>query len=213
MCFVEYNDRQLTLCVDLDGVVADYETAFKTIVADELGRDPATMGPQISWDFSSCDWGIENRDHFFALHTKAVVEHRMFKTMPAMPDVSDVLWRLSDAGVWVRIVTHRLVVKNTHDVAVADTVTWLQQPREDGRPLIPYRDICFIGAKSDVGGDCYIDDAPHNVAALREAGYPCLVMDASYNRHVPGPRVSTWHEIEDRVMRAMEWRSEHPLLV
>lgn len=213
MARVNEDQKPFVLCVDLDGVVADYETAFRKIVAQELGRDESELGPQVAWDFSTCEWGVRDREHFFELHTKAVVEHRMFATMPAIEGASDTLWRLSDAGVWVRIVTHRLVVKNTHHVAVGDTVSWLQQPREDGRPLIPYRDICFIGAKSDVGGDCYIDDAPHNVEALRKAGYPCLVMDCAYNRHVGGPRVKSWTEIEELVMQTMQWRDADPLLL
>ena len=203
--------KPFVLCADLDGVVADYETALRKVVATETGRDESELGPQLSWDFSECNWGIRDRDHFFEMHHKAVVEYRMFSTMPAIEGASDALWRLSDAGVWVRIVTHRLVVKNTHHVAVADTVSWLQQPRPDGRPLIPYRDICFIGDKSEVGGDCFIDDAPHNVIALREAGYPCLVMDAGYNQHIEGPRVSRWDQIEKIVLDAMHWRDSNPL--
>lgn len=211
MPVVKAANKPFVLCADLDGVVADYENAFRAICATELGRDITELGPQTAWDFNVCDWGITDRDHFYELHNKAVVDHRMFATMSAIEGASDALWRLSDAGVWVRIVTHRLTVKNTHHVAISDTVSWLQQPRPDGRPLIPYRDICFIGDKSEVGGDCFIDDAPHNVAALREAGYTCLVMDTGYNQHVDGPRVHTWVEIEKIVLEAMRWRDSNPL--
>jgi 5'-nucleotidase len=204
-------EQSFVLCVDLDGVVADYETAFRRIVAEENGLDESTMGPQTSWDFSGCNWGIRDREHYLALHSKAVGEHRMFATMPAIEGASDALWRLSDAGVWVRIVTHRLVVKNTHRNAVADTVAWLEQPREDGRPLVPYRDICFIGMKREVGGDAYIDDAPHNVESLRKAGYDCIVMDAAYNREVEGPRAKTWDDVERFVTQKMAWKAADPM--
>ena len=205
------NENVFVLCVDLDGVVADYETAFRKIVALELGLDEEEMGPQLQWDFSGSKWGIKDRDHYLALHTKAVSEHRMFENMPAIEGASDALWRLSDAGVWVRIVTHRLVVKNTYQNAVADTVSWLEKPRPDGRPLVPYRDICFIGAKRDVGGDAYIDDAPHNVVALREAGYDVIVMDAGYNRDLDGPRARNWDDVERIVMAKMDWKNNDPM--
>ena len=39
--------------------------------------------------------------------------------------LAESLWRLSDAGVWIRIITHRLYVNWGHAVAVADTVAWL----------------------------------------------------------------------------------------
>ena len=38
-------------------------------------------------------------------------------------------WRLSDAGVWIRIITHRLYVNWGHQEAVSDTVAWLT-PRD-----------------------------------------------------------------------------------
>ena len=68
----------------------------------------------------------------------------MFRHMPPMPGVAESLWRLSDAGVWIRIITHRLCVNWGHAVAVADTVAWLDDTG------IPYRDICFLGAKPEV---------------------------------------------------------------
>src|SRR3546814_7620104 len=105
----------------------------------------------------------------------------MFRKMPALPGVAEALWRLSDAGVWIRIITHRLCVNWGHAVAVADTVAWLD---ETG---IPYRDICFLGAKPEVEAHCYIDDGPHNVVALREAGNHVIVYDASYNLDLDGP--------------------------
>jgi 5'(3')-deoxyribonucleotidase len=77
--------------------------------------------------------------------------------------------------------------------------------------LVPYRDICFIGAKRDVGGDAYIDDAPHNVTALRGAGYDCIVMDAAYNRDLEGPRACNWSDVERLVMAKMDWQNNDPM--
>ena len=82
-----------------------------------------------------------------------MLEHRIFRTMPAMPGAAEVLWRLSDAGVWIRIITHRLYVNWGHATAVADTVDWLDAAG------IPYRDLCFLGAPQ-VEADCYVEDAP-----------------------------------------------------
>lgn len=197
------------ICVDLDGVVADYETALRYAVADMLGKDPATMGRQQRWDFygDDSDWGIRDRDHFLDLHQQAVVGRRMFATMPAIAGASDTLWRLSDVhDVHVRIVTHRLVRPWSHDLVVADTVRWLQRPRDDGRPRIPYKDVCFIADKAEVGGDLYFDDAPHNIASLRAAGFNAVVFDAPYNQDVPGPRVADWAEAEAMVVDSLAAR-------
>jgi 5'(3')-deoxyribonucleotidase len=199
------------LCVDLDGVVGDYETAFRQFVAKDKGVDPSTLGVLDKWDFDGV-WGIKDREEYLDLHARAVTDGRIFATMPAVEHASDVLWDLNDSlDVHIRIVTHRLVVKGGHDCAVADTVTWLQQPREDGRPLVPYRDICFIAHKADVGGDMYIDDAPHNVESLRAAGFDTVVMDMPYNKHVVGPRAYTWHDMANFVRAKIEWRQNDPM--
>jgi 5'-nucleotidase len=180
------------LGVDLDGVCGDYTASFRAVVAEDRGIDPESLSAARSWDFS--EWGINSPEEFDRLHRLAVLEHRMFRHMPAMPGVAESLWRLSDAGVWIRIITHRLYVNWGHAVAVADTVAWLDDTG------IPYRDICFLGAKPQVEASTYVDDATHNVLALREAGNHVIVYDAPYNREVEGPRAHDWDEVEALVM-------------
>lgn len=195
------------LGVDLDGVCADYSGAFRAFVADELGVDSATLGPQTSWKLEECGWGVRDHQHFSDLHKKAVIEARMFATMPEIEGASDALWALSDAGVYIRIITHRLVVNWGHDVAVTDTVAWLQTPRPDGRPRIPYRDVCFCAKKADVGADLYIDDAPHNIVALRQSRNEAMCFDAPYNRHVPGLRATDWDDVVRAVGERLDERA------
>jgi 5'-nucleotidase len=178
------------LGVDLDGVCADHTAAFRAVVAAERGVDPEALGPQVSWDYH--EWGLDD-DTFLTLHRRGVLEHRMFRDMPPIPGVAEALWRLSDAGVWIRVITHRLYANWGHQVAVADTVAWL-----DGNG-IPYRDLCFLGQKPQVEADLYIDDAPHNIDALRAGGAPVIVFDQPYNAGVPGPRASSWAEVETLV--------------
>ena len=114
----------------------------------------------------------------------------MFATMDAIAGAADALWRLSDAGIWIRIITHRLVTNWGHALIVSDTVDWLDANR------IPYRDLCFLGAKPEAQADAYIEDAPHNVAALRDGGNTVVVFDQPYNRHLDGPRAADWVEAE-----------------
>ena len=183
------------LGVDLDGVCGDYTAAFAEVVAQEKGCRVADLPVERSWDFA--EWDLEPHGGFDALHRKGVMELGMFRSMPMLPGCAEALWRLSDAGVWIRIITHRLVVHWGHQVAVADTVAWLD---EHG---IPYRDLCFLGRKPEVEADCYVDDAPHNVLALREQGNHTLVFDAPYNADVPGPRVRDWAEVHEAVLARM----------
>lgn len=185
---------EFVLGVDLDGVCADYTAAFREVVAAELGLDPGHLAEQRSWDFA--EWGLST-DDFHRLHRVAVLEHRMFRTMPVMTGASDALWRLSDAGVWIRLITHRLYVNWGHAVVLEDTAAWLDTAG------IPYRDICFLGRKPEVEADVYVDDAPHNIVALRQAGNVAIVYDQPYNRDTPGPRAAGWSEVEELVRQSL----------
>jgi 5'(3')-deoxyribonucleotidase len=178
------------LGVDLDGVVADHSDAFRQVVAELRGVDPESLPLERSWDFH--EWGFGPTD-YERYHRIAVMDRRMFRAMAVIQGAADALWRLSDAGLWIRIITHRLYVNWGHQTAVTDTVAWLDEHR------IPYRDLCFLGAKPEVEADVYIDDAPHNVEQLREAGNTVIVFDQPYNRHLPEPRAASWAEAEDLV--------------
>jgi 5'-nucleotidase len=187
-------DEPFVLGVDLDGVVGDHTGAFRAIVAPLLGVEPESLPLERSWDFHEWGFGLADYDRF---HRIAVMDRRMFRHMGVVDGAADALWRLSDAGVWIRIITHRLYVNWGHRVAVSDTVEWLDEHR------IPYRDLCFLGAKLEVEADMYVDDAPHNVEQLREAGNEVVVFEQPYNRHLEGPRARSWAELEDLVTAAV----------
>ena len=171
---------EFILGVDLDGVCGDHSAAFKRIVAMDRGIDPSELCDQRTWSYD--EWDLD-RSEFERIHRSAVMDHHMFREMPVIPGAAEALWRLSDAGVWIRLITHRLYTNWGHAVAVADTVGWLDAHS------IPYRDLCFLGAKPQVEADAYVDDAPHNIVELRGSGarvitfsQPCLLYTS------PSPR-------------------------
>jgi 5'-nucleotidase len=186
---------RLVLGVDLDGVCADYEGALRQAVARQLDRDPSTLGPQTSMD-AYVEWGLDATS-FEEAHRRAVVEDRIFRTMRPVPDAPASLWRLSDQGVWIRIITNRLLFNGIHEASAADTAWWL-----DAHGL-PYRDLCFIGDKPDVGADVYVDDSPDNVVRLRAVGRATIVFDQPYNRHLADPRARSWADVVDYVERLL----------
>jgi 5'-nucleotidase len=195
---------RLVLGVDLDGVCADYEGAFRTSVARQLGRDPSELRPQTVMDAFS-EWGL-TFEEFEHAHREAVLTDRMFRDMAPMDGVSKALWELSDLGVWIRIITHRLIFNWAHEVSAADTAHWLDAHN------IPYRDLCFLGDKPDVGADLYVDDSPKNIVALREAGRSAIVFDQPYNRELPGPRASSWGDIVAQVREILDARGRQARL-
>ena len=46
------NGPGFVLGVDLDGVCADYNTAFRAAVARHRGVDPSTLTTEVTWDFA-----------------------------------------------------------------------------------------------------------------------------------------------------------------
>jgi 5'-nucleotidase len=192
---------QVVLGVDLDGVCADYEAAFRTSVVRRYGLDAASLAPQTTMDAYS-EWGL-SFEQFEAAHRAAVTEDRIFRHMDPLPGVSEALWRLSDAGVWIRIITARLLFNGTHESSAADTAYWLDAHD------VPYRDLCFISDKPNVGADLYVDDSPTNIVALREAGKVAIVFDQPYNRALPGPRAHDWDEVVALVEAELEGRARH----
>ena len=182
---------EFVFAVDLDGVCAQHTEAFRPIVAKETGVAESDLPLVRDWNFAA--WGL-SEDEFELLHSKAVKDYRMFLHMDVMEGCAEALWRLSDAGVRIRIVTHRLYSNWGHQVTVSDTVEWLDKNQ------IPYRDICFLANKSTVDANAYVEDAPHNVEQLRQAGAHVIVYDQPYNQQMEGPRAYNWIEVEAQVV-------------
>lgn len=188
---------EFVLGVDLDGVVADYENGFRAFVAARKNIDPNLIPPATDWSLTKSGWPIADEAEFLKLHREAVADGRMFANLNPITGASEALWALSDAGIRIRIVTHRLVVNFSHAPAVMDTVTFLDTWN------IPYRDICFVRDKAVVGTDLLIDDAPHNIIALRQARGEdaAMIFDQPYNRNLPGLRALNWGDVVAEVSK------------
>ena len=170
------------LAVDLDGVCCDYTAAIRPHVEHYTGKPLPTAGPD-DWDFAS--WGVPDHTAFLSIHSRAV-DAGIFRTAQAISGASDILWALSDLGVRIRIVTHRLLISGAHGQVVADTADWLELHD------IPYRDLLFLEDKASVDAHLFIDDAPHNILALQAAGKRTLTFAQPYNKKTPGNRATDW---------------------
>src|SRR5437763_9337541 len=111
-----------------------------------------------------------------------------------MPGAPQALRRLSIEGVRIRIISHRLFIKYFHQIAVSQTIQWLD--RHD----IPYWDLCFMKEKTAVGANLYIEDSPTNIERLRAEGAKTIVFTNSTNEDLPGPRACTWDEVAEMVL-------------
>jgi 5'(3')-deoxyribonucleotidase len=196
--------RQFVLGVDLDGVCADYYPFMRAVVGEWLGRDPEQMPRDVGWEMA--EWGVEPGE-FHKVHRFAVVERGLFLEMGMIPGAGPALRRLSNLGIRIRIITHRLIIEHFHQIAVSQTVEWLD------RHAIPYWDLCFMGEKGAVNADLYIEDSPHNIEALLQEQRDVIVFTHSANRHLEVSaerRARDWDEAERLIVdrfRAWEGRN------
>lgn len=175
--------------LDLDNTVFDYTGGLRDAIAKQLGvtdmeahylaySDPTSYGMNNWPDFPEA---------FHDFHTKAVDEG-LYQILEIYPRASELLWKLSDAGHHIRIITSRFVKNGQNHRVVTDTGISLDNND------IPYRDIMFTGLKVDIFADVYIDDSPKNIELLKAAGRQVIIYDAPYNRQYEGRRAHNWEE-------------------
>ncbi len=187
------NDRSFVFGVDLDGVVADFYGGLRPIAAEWLGVDLATLPERVSWGL--VEWGVDKSPGGYeALHRFAVTQRDLFSKLTPMAGAPQTLRRISKEGVRIRIITHRLFIKYFHQIAVGQTIQWLDQHD------IPYWDLCFMQQKTAVGADLYVEDSPANIERLRGEGAKTIVFSNSTNEQLPGPRANNWNEVLELVM-------------
>lgn len=184
------SSEEFVFGVDLDGVCADFYAGLKEIVAELKDVDPDQLTDEVSYGLP--EWELGPLGGYEAVHRYAVRERDLFRRLEPMEGVRTALWELQQ-HVRIRIITHRFFIDYFHREAASQTVEWLDKHH------IPYRDLCFIEEKFDVGADLYVDDSPENVLSLREQDHETIVFTNSTNRKLEGPRADSWEELEDRV--------------
>ena len=178
---------EIVVGVDLDGVCADFYARMREIAAEWLEVDLASLTTDVSYGLA--EWGIRDEDHYRQLHRFAVTQRDLFETCAPIRGAATTLRRLSDEGYRIRIITHRLFINFFHEASVRQTIRWLDKHG------VPYRDLCFMGEKDQVGADVYIDDSPDNIEGLRAAGHFCVCFANSANKGIEAPRARTWEEV------------------
>jgi 5'(3')-deoxyribonucleotidase len=165
--------------------------------------DQLPIEPQ--WTMSN--WGIGDGE-YEEFHRFAVTEHRLFETMAPLAGSPEAIGRLSQEGVRIRIITHRLILSSLHEETVLQTVRWLDAMR------IPYWDLCFMREKDDVNADLYVEDTTFNVERLSATGAQVLVFANATNRDLDQSfqRAESWAEAETMIrQRYYRWIDQHGL--
>jgi 5'(3')-deoxyribonucleotidase len=182
--------QSIVLGVDLDGVCADFYGRMREIAAEWFEKPVNELTTDVSYGLR--EWGVRE-DEYSSLHRFAVTERDLFTTTPMIPGARKVLRTLSSEGYRIRIITHRLFINYFHEMAVSQTIHWLDHHG------IPYRDLCFMKDKEQVGADIYVEDSPDNIRALRTEDNFAICFANSTNQHIEAPRAETWDQVYDIV--------------
>ncbi len=137
----------LRLGIDLDGVVADFNSGWMALHNNEFGGS-LNADMVTSWDDLHRLGGFDDMDGFWAWARGN--EHRpsIFRHLELLPGALDTLQALDAEG------HHIVIVSTKPDWAVHETLHWLADNR------IPTREVHLTFTKHDVECDVYLDDAP-----------------------------------------------------
>ncbi len=144
---------RLRLGIDLDGVVADFNSGWMQRYNSEFG---ARLTPDMvtTWDAMLPLTHFTSMSEFWRW-AKNEAGPGLFRHLPLFPDAKPALERLSR--------NHDIVIITTKPRwANAETFCWI------GENEIPTREVHIIGQKWRVDCDVYLDDGPHNLESLIE---------------------------------------------
>lgn len=178
----------LRLGIDLDGVVADFNSGW-------ISRYNSDFGTEIPFDAVRAWDGIPSLTHFrhmgeFWTWAKDHGGATMFRHLETYPGAVDALRQLARAGHDIVILTQKPTW------AIHDTYAWIAEHK------LPTREVHMIDDKWRVACDVYLDDAPHQVVSIHRARPESLMCRfvRPWNAPVPGTReIHDWPDFVDTV--------------
>ncbi|NNE12394.1 MAG: hypothetical protein HKN41_09150 [Ilumatobacter sp.] len=181
----------MRLGIDLDGVVADFNSGWMRLHADEFGSR-LTTDMVDSWDGLHHVGGFADMSEFWAWARGNGDRPSIFRHLDPYPGAVESLHELVRVG-------HRIVVVTTKPRwARADTFHWLA---DHG---VPSDEVHIVDRKHEVDCDVYLDDAPHVLHGLvrhRPEATICRFVRA-WNDSVPGAvDVTSWADFLEVVAR------------
>ncbi len=141
----------MRLGIDLDGVIADFNTGWMARYNAEYGTD-LNAEMVTSWNAMIPLTHFRSVSEFWVWARNSGGKG-LFSTLPVFPDAVEALGRLYR--------NHEIVIITTKPPwAKAETFRWI------GDNNIPTREVHITGQKWKVDCDIYLDDGPHNLTSL-----------------------------------------------
>ena len=143
----------LRLGIDLDGVIADFNTGWIGLYNEEFGASLRTADVT-AWGAPMLLTHFDSMGQFWRWAARAADGVSIFRVLDPFPGALDAVQRLA--------VDHSIVIVTTKPrFAVGDTFAWLEEH------ALPTREVHIVDDKTSVDCDAYLEDADHNLEALR----------------------------------------------
>ncbi len=146
----------LRLGIDLDGVVADFNSGWIERYNRDFGAD-LTVEQIVEWDAPTHLTHFSGMGEFWNWSRTCGEGRSLFRYLRPYTDALESLHRLRRRG-------HRIVILTTKpNFAIHDTFAWLADNE------VPTTEVHILDDKTCVDCDVYLDDADHNLEALSTA--------------------------------------------
>jgi 5'-nucleotidase len=170
--------------LDLDGVCCDY-VAYLGAFLLRSGRGPLP----VPVTYRLREW-FDTEEGRIAAH-KAAVADGLHRDAPPVAGATTGVAALRALGASVVAVTGRGSYGEDRAEVVRNIAVWGRRHR------ITFDGVHCGRPKSAAGCDVYVDDAPDDVAALRDAGCLTVVFGQPWNEDLVPPRAAGWHDLPD----------------
>ena len=147
------NRGSLRLGIDLDGVVADFNSGWVERYNRDFDAD-LSVDQIVEWDAPTHLTHFSGMGQFWEWARTCGEGRSLFRPLRPYADALDSLRRLRRRG-------HKIVILTTKpDFAVHDTYAWLSEHE------VPTTEVHILDDKTTVECDIYLDDADHNLEAI-----------------------------------------------
>lgn len=168
--------------IDIDGVLYPFWIELKRWLANQHYPALEKVGVPTHWHFYK-DWGMTEEQFDNECHN-AVNYGNVFWSGDPYPGAREALLRLQKAGHEIVLITNRFYGKP--GISEKATEYWLRSHQ------IPYDELHLVRDKTTVQPrpDYFIDDAAHNVEAMRDVDVYAVLCERPWNNIHPGERMS-----------------------
>ncbi len=170
------------MLLDLDGVLADFDTGFKALWEAYKGNDIPALEPALRRHFRIVD---DYPAHVQPEVEQVIQRSGFYAALPPMPGAIEAVQHFTIEGYSLWICSS---LPSGNNQAAADKLTWIRHHL--GASML--KRVIFTADKTLIQAHLLIDDCP-NVQGIRKPDWQQVLFNQPYNKLSSLPRIN-WNE-------------------